>query len=324
MPSAFKSKLKLFDYQVQGIRFLVEKERNPPRAPFFRQVKEKGKTMHLCEITRSSQVNPPSRIKGTILCDEMGLGKSLQALALILLEPKAGVQYVGRASVPSIMAEEETVDKENSTPSSLPIPSMTKIRAANNTTLKQILKAAKLKASGNKGALVDRIAQGLTANTVTGEHFPESMRRQQQPVPTPLPSSSPNVTLDTNTNKCTLVVCPVTVMANWTHQVQDHVQEGVLNLKVYHGTSRQKVLQEVLHEQVDVLLVSYHTLTADYAKVFGDAGKSNISASGSTTEEPARKKTKTQSIFDVSFHRIILDEAVRIYCEARVHCVGSF
>mmetsp|Transcript_11266 Transcript_11266/g.27119 ORF Transcript_11266/g.27119 Transcript_11266/m.27119 type:complete len:965 (-) Transcript_11266:92-2986(-) len=302
MPSAFKSKLKLFDYQIQGIRFLVEKERNPTPAPFFRRVQEQGKTMHLCEITQSSQVKPPSPIKGSILCDEMGLGKSLQALGLILLEPKAGVQYVGK---PSSIEEEESVDKEN-------IPSMSKIQSTSNKTLKEILKAAKLKTSGNKKALVDRIAQGLTTKTVAGKHFPESMRHQPPAVSSTRASSSSQVSSssssnNSNTNKCTLIVCPVTVMANWTHQVQDHVQEGVLNLQLYHGNSRHKILQQVLvEEQVDILLVSYHTLAADYAKVFGGKKSSNGSSSG---EEPVRKKSKTQSIFDISFHRIILDEA---------------
>ncbi|CAJ1964574.1 unnamed protein product [Cylindrotheca closterium] len=307
MPSAFKSKLKLFDYQIQGIRFLVQKERNPPPAPFFRKVKEQGKTMHLCEITQSSQANPPSPIKGSLLCDEMGLGKSLQALGLILLEPKAGVNYNAIAIQPpsSIVPEQQSTAENNSHN-----PSLSMIQSTNNVTLKQILKAAKLKTSGNKKALVERIAQGLTSNAITREHFPESMF-QQPPKSAPLvPTPQANHTSKNNgnTNKCTLIVCPVTVMANWTHQVQDHVQEGVLSLKLYHGNSRQKILRKVLDDQVDILLVSYHTLAADYAKAFTNSSSSTVT-SGSAGEEPVRKKAKTQSIFDISFHRIILDEA---------------
>jgi SNF2 family DNA or RNA helicase len=90
-------------------------------------------------------------------------------------------------------------------------------------------------------------------------------------------------------------------MANWTQQVQDHVQEGVLNLKLYHVPNRRAVLGQVQQDDnVDILLVSYQTLAADFGAAF-DTNKG---------QQPMRKKTKRESLFDIHFHRIVLDEAV--------------
>ena len=68
MPSCLRN-IELFDYQIQGIKWLLKKETGENTAPFYKSVKEGGKNMYLCEITQSSQSQPPSPIKGSILCD---------------------------------------------------------------------------------------------------------------------------------------------------------------------------------------------------------------------------------------------------------------
>jgi SNF2 family DNA or RNA helicase len=67
--------ITLMDFQVKGIKWLIKKETAASPAPFYKEVREKNKTMHLCEITNSSQDTPPKPIRGSILCDEMGLGE---------------------------------------------------------------------------------------------------------------------------------------------------------------------------------------------------------------------------------------------------------
>mmetsp|Transcript_45123 Transcript_45123/g.94645 ORF Transcript_45123/g.94645 Transcript_45123/m.94645 type:complete len:876 (+) Transcript_45123:187-2814(+) len=212
MPSCLVG-ITLMDYQIQGIKWLVKKETNATPAPFYKKVKEKGQTMHLCEITQSSQVQPPRPIRGSILCDEMGLGKSIQTIGLILLAPPKGVKY----NVPII-----------------------------------------------------------------------SDADAKSPVPVN-PSENP-------TKRCTLIVCPVSVLSNWTDQIGSFVAPGVLSVKLYHGTNRHAILPDVKAGNVDVLLVSYNTLAADY----------DASGHGAA---PKKKKAKRESIFDIDFHRIVLDEA---------------
>lgn len=207
MPSCLQG-ITLMEYQVKGIKWLVKRETDGAPAPFYKQVKEKGSVMHLCTITQSSQREPPKPIRGSILCDEMGLGKSIQTIGLILSAPPAGLEY------------------------KVPAPS----------------DAAKPK-------------------SIVGP-----------------------------TKRCTIIVCPVSVLSNWTDQVSQFVAPGVLSIELYHGPQRHTVLPDVKAGNVDILLVSYNTLAADYdASGKGDA--------------PKKKKAKRESIFDIDFHRIVLDEA---------------
>ena len=91
------------------------------------------------------------------------------------------------------------------------------------------------------------------------------------------------------------------VISNWAQQVQDHIQPGILKLEIYHGPNRHDLLELVQNGIIDILLVSYHTLSADYRSTFG---RDPVS--------PLKKKRKRETIFDIIFHRIVLDEAVRI------------
>ena len=97
-------------------------------------------------------------------------------------------------------------------------------------------------------------------------------------------------------SRCTLIVCPVSVMSNWTDQASQFVSPGVLSVEIYHGANRELMLTDVKSGKVDILLVSYNTLAAEYA-------------TGQGAAERKTKKSKSESIFDIGFHRIVLDEA---------------
>lgn len=200
--------ITLMEYQVLGIKWLVKRETRPAPAPFYKVVKENKKQMYLCEITHSSQVEPPKPIRGSILCDEMGLGKSIQTIGLILSSPPKGVEY----KVPTLLEATE-------------------------------------------------------APPVIGPR-----------------------------KRCTLIVCPVSVLSNWSDQISQFVAPGVLSVQLYHGSDRHAILPDVKNGKVDVLLVSYNTLAADYDVSSKDGA-------------PKKKRIKRESIFEIDFHRIVLDEA---------------
>lgn len=82
--SACLQNISLMDYQVLGIKWLVKRETKPVAAPFYKKVKENKSLMYLCEITQSSQAEAPKPIRGSILCDEMGLGEYCTDSVLIL------------------------------------------------------------------------------------------------------------------------------------------------------------------------------------------------------------------------------------------------
>jgi SWI/SNF-related matrix-associated actin-dependent regulator of chromatin subfamily A3 len=62
----------LLDHQWTGVRWLVSREKSQDR-PFWKTVTENGSTKWLCEVTKSSQPQPPQQVKGSILADDMGL-----------------------------------------------------------------------------------------------------------------------------------------------------------------------------------------------------------------------------------------------------------
>lgn len=101
----------------------------------------------------------------------------------------------------------------------------------------------------------------------------------------------------TDAPKTTLVICPVSVMSNWIQQIEEHVQPGTLKVAMYHGPDRADLLCNL--NEIDVLISSYGTVSTDFGNEFPSQGK----------EKRKTKKRKVVSIFDLNFHRIILDEA---------------
>ena len=106
--------------------------------------------------------------------------------------------------------------------------------------------------------------------------------------------------------RCTLIVCPVSVLGNWTDQLNTFVAPGVLNVQLYHGANRREILPDVQSGNVDVLLVSYNTLASDHDAF---AASKDTGDNGNKKKKAKRARTIATSIFDIHFHRIVLDEA---------------
>jgi hypothetical protein len=60
--------------------------------------------------------------------------------------------------------------------------------------------------------------------------------------------------------RCTLIVCPVSVIASWKQQFERFVEDGYFNVEIYAGTDRERVLRMAKRNEIDVLLCSYETL----------------------------------------------------------------
>jgi SNF2-related domain len=103
MPLLLK-KVNLFEYQKQGIRWLIHQERSgavPNALPSHCRQKDDF-SGYLCTITGSSMLQRPPPVRGGILADDMGLGKTIQTLALILCNPPEGQTYpISRRSFPT-------------------------------------------------------------------------------------------------------------------------------------------------------------------------------------------------------------------------------
>lgn len=252
MPTQFENNenLSLFEYQKEGIQFLVNQETRVDATPPFYKLRRYGSVERwYCNITQRSSAIKPQPIRGSILADDMGLGKTIQTIGLMLLNPPNGHQY------------------------------------------------------------------------------PIQKKR-----------------LSAGTPRCTLIVCPLSVMTNWNLQIDQYANtemREMLKVATYHGPSRGKVLQRL--GELDVLITSYNTLASDF-KIWedkmgedseeketvaardhirdtwsGKRGEDDDFIPGCTDDEdddhelrPKKKRRKskpTPVIFDLKFHRIVLDEA---------------
>ena len=93
--------------------------------------------------------------------------------------------------------------------------------------------------------------------------------------------------------RATLVVCPVSVMANWEEQIEAHVA-GALRVYSYAGAGRNP--DPAFLASFDVVIVSYNTLAAEYS-----GGEDGAPAAG--------KRKRAEGVHAVEWHRVVLDEA---------------
>lgn len=70
MPSQFRQGLNLFDHQVEGIRWLIHRERSGGAEGLFAEThRANGEKAWRCKISDKLQTQPPKRAKGAILAD---------------------------------------------------------------------------------------------------------------------------------------------------------------------------------------------------------------------------------------------------------------
>ncbi|KAL7566768.1 hypothetical protein ACA910_019365 [Epithemia clementina (nom. ined.)] len=94
--------------------------------------------------------------------------------------------------------------------------------------------------------------------------------------------------------KVTLIVSPVSAMANWMQQIDQHVREGNLRVHLYQGPKRNKMVPAMMNGDFDIVVASYDTLRSDH-----------------TIHQTALSEGRTpgHSLCCFEYHRIVLDEA---------------
>ncbi|KIO29735.1 hypothetical protein M407DRAFT_226612 [Tulasnella calospora MUT 4182] len=98
-------------------------------------------------------------------------------------------------------------------------------------------------------------------------------------------------------SNATLIIAPLSVLSNWTTQIDDHITEGTLRTYVYHGDGRDAAAAAMA--RYDVVITTYEMVSRDWR--------------GGKLAAPAKKKAKTDGgLFGVKWKRIILDEGHNI------------
>jgi SWI/SNF-related matrix-associated actin-dependent regulator of chromatin subfamily A3 len=95
----------------------------------------------------------------------------------------------------------------------------------------------------------------------------------------------------------TLIIAPVSVMSNWSQQIQKHVKaEKALKVLTYHGAGR-KAMGPAEFSCYDVVITTYGTLSVEYMPA------------NSKTAGPIPRK---QGLFSMEWKRVVLDEGHQI------------
>lgn len=94
-----------------------------------------------------------------------------------------------------------------------------------------------------------------------------------------------------------LILCPVSVMSNWTSQIERHIRsEYKLNIGSYHGRTKVPLDPKEI-SRYDVVITSYETVAAEWFAL----------------QEPWRSNVvRTTGVFSIKWRRVILDEGQNI------------
>ncbi|GAA6017503.1 hypothetical protein JCM8202_005709 [Rhodotorula sphaerocarpa] len=155
------------------------------------------------------------------------------------------------------------------------------------------------------GILADEMGLGKTMQTIalictddTGEGVLES--GPEEP--------------DERYDDMTLIVCPLSVAANWTEQLQQHVGKKRLKWHVYHGEGRDLTKREL--RRFDVVITTYQVLAGSLQD--GDSKRSSRASSvkdgfddndESDLHPHKKQKVKKDSVLHaIKWRRVVLDE----------------
>ncbi|KAF9583253.1 DNA helicase rad5 [Lunasporangiospora selenospora] len=112
----------------------------------------------------------------------------------------------------------------------------------------------------------------------------------------------------------TLIVCPMSLISQWRDEAINS-SDGSLRIEVYYGGTRDWDDETLLQRDApDVLITSYGTVLSEYSGLVGglENGKS-VKGMSSITDIMAQNDWKKGSaLFNVEFHRVVLDEAHHI------------
>ncbi len=101
--------------------------------------------------------------------------------------------------------------------------------------------------------------------------------------PPPTPQDIPLL----RNSKTTLLVSPLSTMANWEEQIKTHIEPGTLNYHVYHGSNRCTDVDELA--KYDLIITTYSIVSSEFLKQQKNGGKNPL--------------------LQTNWFRIVLDEA---------------
>ncbi|KAI1315874.1 DNA helicase rad5 [Mortierella claussenii] len=163
------------------------------------------------------------------------------------------------------------------------------------------------------GILADEMGLGKTIEILSLVHANRMDRTSLNTPEEAFARLSTSNTTQRRVSPTTLVVCPMSLLSQWRDEAINS-SDGSLSVEVYYGGARDWTditLQQ--QEAPDVLITSYGTVMSEYnALTMGLDDKSSKSVTSLDDIKTQNAWKKGSALFNVEFHRVVLDEAHHI------------
>ncbi|XP_072221362.1 helicase-like transcription factor isoform X1 [Leuresthes tenuis] len=279
----------LLPHQKQALSWMCARENKSALPPFW----EKRGELYYNSLTCFSAKEIPERVRGGILADDMGMGKTLTTIALILTNFHKGkplpVEKCEEQFSPSKAKRkpQEATKAEGSSSggdgagakaaarcSNLPKEEVICVDPADvlevteekqKSTEKKKMTPIKRKPSKEGPVLFEDLDFAAALSSTTSDTGPKKKKKttERADLKQNVESSITEHT-DDSSARATLIICPLSVLSNWLDQFEQHVHAHVkLNVYLYYGSERNRS-KKFLSSQ-DVVITTYNVLSADFA-----------------------------------------------------------
>ncbi|KAG8707292.1 hypothetical protein FRC09_001920 [Ceratobasidium sp. 395] len=204
---------RLYPHQKEALTFLLERERElkPPKSRsgslWTTRKDSKGRTTWYNIVTQKETRREPTECRGTILADDMGLGKTISVVSLIA-RTLPSARTFGAASIHN--PAPKPVPLTPTTPST---PFTAAHFAGSVWGMPAVTSSSKSSASASSASAQPSTSNGSTMNSKDKD--------KAKPSRTAVEDAQRAARLKT-TSRATLIVCPLSTVANWEDQFRDH------------------------------------------------------------------------------------------------------